>query len=242
MALVPGARSSRTSRWWHREHGAGERPRGGWRAGRARRPPGFGGAQRLCAASWPWPERCGLGLAGSGTGVTAGQAGPRNPHGYQGRHESTLLSRQPWRGQECKGMCAGLWMNCANAQDGGAMPGGMPGEPLGRPCPRISSADAGDLTGCGTIRKAVATVPAPDSYPHVTCGGGPQASTRCSCHGRPGGGSFTPAGCAKLSGSRTGRGRARSGTGPGPAVPAAGRTGPTRPFRSGWAWCSPTGR
>ena len=70
--------------------------------------------------------------------------------------------------------------------------------------------------GCGKIRKAVATVPAPDSYPHVTCGSGPQASTRCSCHGRPGDGSFTLAGCARLSASGTGRGLACSGTGPGP--------------------------
>ncbi len=53
--------------------------------------------------------------------------------GYQGWHESTLLSRQPWRGQECKELCTSLWMNCANAQDGGAMPGDMPGEPLAAP-------------------------------------------------------------------------------------------------------------
>ena len=26
-------------------------------------------------------------------------------------------------------MCTRLWMSCANAQGGGAMPGGMPGEP-----------------------------------------------------------------------------------------------------------------
>jgi membrane protein len=35
---------------------------------------------------------------------------------------ATLLSRQPWRDQECTGLCASLWMNCANTQDGGAMP------------------------------------------------------------------------------------------------------------------------
>jgi hypothetical protein len=90
----------------------------------------FGGAQGLCAASWPWPERCGLGLAGSGTGVKAGQAGTRNPHGYQGRHESTLLSRQPWRGHECRRQCTRLWMNCAIAQDGGASREACPESPL----------------------------------------------------------------------------------------------------------------
>ena len=28
--------------------------------------------------------------------------------GNQGRHESTLLSRQPWRGQECRRLCTRL--------------------------------------------------------------------------------------------------------------------------------------
>ena len=39
-----------------------------------------------------------------------------------------------------------------------------------RPCPRITSANVGELMGCGEIMKAAATVPASDSYPHVTCG------------------------------------------------------------------------
>jgi len=34
--------------------------------------------------------------AQEGIGNHAPLAGTRNPRGYQGRHESTLLSRQPW--------------------------------------------------------------------------------------------------------------------------------------------------
>ncbi len=34
----------------------------------------------------------------------------------------------------------------------------------------FTSANAGGLMACGKIRKAVATVSARDSYPHVTCG------------------------------------------------------------------------
>jgi hypothetical protein len=116
-----------------------------------------------------WPELRGLSLAEADR-VKAGQARDEEPYCYQGRHESTLLSRQPWRGQECRGVCTSLWMNCANTQDGGAMPGGMPGEPPYGPARGLAAQMRGDLIGCGKIRKAVATLPAPDSYPHVTCG------------------------------------------------------------------------
>ena len=76
----------------------------------------------------------GLNCAGSvsrkRTGVKAGQARDEEPYCYQGRHESALLSRRPWRGHECRRQCTRVWMNCAIARDGGAMPGDMPGEPL----------------------------------------------------------------------------------------------------------------
>ena len=64
---------------------------------------------------------------------------------------------------------ASLWMNCANAQDGDAVQRDVPGAALAAPRP-ITSANAGGLMGCGKIRKAAATVAAPDSYPHVICG------------------------------------------------------------------------
>ena len=42
----------------------------------------------------------------------------------------------------------------------------------------------GDSMGCGEDPEGIATVPAPDGYPHVTSGWGSQASARCSCRGR----------------------------------------------------------
>ena len=126
---------------------------------------------------------------------------------------ATLLSRQPWRGQEFMGGCASLWMNCASTQDGDAMPRDVPGAALSA-CRPITSANAGGLMGCGKIRKAAATVAAPDSYPHVTCGWGSQASADVP----PAAGRrriVHMAGSANRPGSRTGRGRACSGTGPG---------------------------
>ena len=46
----------------------------------------------------------------------------------------------------------------------------MPGEPSYGPARGLAAQMRGDLIGCGKIRKAVATLPAPDSYPHVICG------------------------------------------------------------------------
>jgi len=68
--------------------------------------------------------------------------------------------------------------------------------------------------GCGKIRKAAATVAAPDSYPHVICGWGHRPAPM-SVQQPAGDGSFTLAGSADLPGSRTGRGRACSRIGPG---------------------------
>jgi len=83
---------------------------------------------------------------------------------------ATLLSRQPWWSKECTGLCTSLWMNCANTQGGGAMPGGTPSPPWPVTPPN-------DQRRCGVIRaerprksRGIATVPAPDGYPHVTCG------------------------------------------------------------------------
>ena len=97
---------------------------------------------------------------------------------------AALLSRQPWWGRECTGLCTSLWMNCANTQDGGAMPGGMPGEPPAGPAGQLPAQMRGDWMGCGEDPEGIATVPAPDGYPHVTSGWGSQASARCSCRGR----------------------------------------------------------
>ena len=47
-----------------------------------------------------------LGLA-EGTGSCRGRS-HENPRGSQGWHESVLLSRQPWRGPECRRLCATL--------------------------------------------------------------------------------------------------------------------------------------
>ena len=97
---------------------------------------------------------------------------------------AALISRQPWWGRECTGLCTSLWMNCANTQDGGAMPGGMPGEPPAGPAGQLPAQMRGDWMGCGEDPEGIATVPAPDGYPHVTSGWGSQASARCSCRGR----------------------------------------------------------
>jgi len=129
----------------------------------------------------------------------------------------------------------------ADTRDGDAMPRDVPGAALSARRP-ITSANAGGLMGCGKTTKAAATVPAPHSYPHVTCGWGHRPAPMF-LQQPVGDGSFTLAGSANGPGSRTGRGRACPVPGPGGrTVPAAGRTGPTRPFRSGWVWCSPTCR
>ena len=64
------------------------------------------------------------------------------------------------------------------------MPGGMPGEPPAGPVGRLPAQMRGDSMGCGEDPEGIATVPAPDGYPHVTSGWGSQASARCSCRGR----------------------------------------------------------
>src|SRR5208337_3317647 len=97
---------------------------------------------------------------------------------------AALLSRQHWWGRECTELCTSLWINYANTQDGGAMPGGMPGEPPAGPAGQLPAQMRGDSMGCGEDPEGIATVPAPDGYPHVTSGWGSQASARCSCRGR----------------------------------------------------------
>ena len=62
-----------------------------------------------------------------------------------------------------------MWMNCVNTQDGDAMPREVPAvAPAGQP--GNYQRGCGQIDGLRKIRKAAATVPAPDSYPHVTCG------------------------------------------------------------------------
>jgi hypothetical protein len=62
------------------------------------------------------------------------------PLRYQGQRESTLQSRRPWQGQECKWVWTTLWMNCANTQDAAAVPGDVSGPP-GGPHPPITRAE-----------------------------------------------------------------------------------------------------
>ena len=186
-----------------RAHGAHAASHARHRAGPGITPPPPCGTTRMPRA---WSR-------GDGTGVQARQARHEKPCGYQGRHESHAPITPALARSGVYGGCTSLWMNCANTQDGDAMPGDVPGAALSARRP-ITSANAGGLMRCGKIRKAAATVAAPDSYPHVTCGWGSQASADV----RPaaaGDGSFTLAGSANLPGSRTGRGRACSGTGPG---------------------------
>ena len=83
---------------------------------------------------------------------------------------AALLSRQPWWGRECTGLCTSLWMNCANTRGGGAMPGGMPGEPPAGPAGQLPAQMRGDSMGCGEDPEGIATVPASGGYPHVTSG------------------------------------------------------------------------
>ena len=60
-------------------------------------------------------------------------------------------------------------MNCASTPDGGAVPADVPGETLAAP-PPVTRTDAVWLAGLGEHPEGIAPVPAPDSYPHVTCG------------------------------------------------------------------------
>jgi len=80
---------------------------------------------------------------GDGNEVQARQARHEEPCGLPGAGmRATLLSRQPWRGQEFMGGCASLWMNCASTQDGDAVPRDVPGAALSVRRP-ITSANAG---------------------------------------------------------------------------------------------------
>jgi len=73
-----------------------------------------------------------------------------NPRVHQGRHESTLLSRQPWRDHECKRLCTSMWINCAITQGWGA----MPEEPLAA-LPSITSVNAGDSLDFGKVKNGL---------------------------------------------------------------------------------------
>ena len=62
-----------------------------------------------------------------------------------------------------------LSMNCASTPDGGAVPGDVPGETLAAPTPGYQDRCRW-LAGWREDPEGIASVPAPDSYPHVTCG------------------------------------------------------------------------
>ena len=62
-----------------------------------------------------------------------------------------------------------LPMNCASTPDGGAVPADVPGETLAAP-PPVTRTDAVWPAGLGEGPEGIASVPAPDGYPHVTCG------------------------------------------------------------------------
>ena len=59
-------------------------------------------------------------------------------------------------------------MNCASRPDGGAVPGDVPGETLAAPSGYQDRYRW--LAGLREDPEGLASVPAPDSYPHVTCG------------------------------------------------------------------------
>jgi hypothetical protein len=89
--------------------------------------------------------------------------------GHRGWHESTLLSRQPRRDHECRGLCTRLVDElCINAGSRCGARRRARGDP-GGPTP-------GYQDGCRWQARwredpeGIASVPAPDSYPHVTCG------------------------------------------------------------------------
>ena len=89
------------------------------------------------------------------------------------------VSRQPGEVMSVGGCVQGLWMNCAICPDGGAMPGDMPGDPGGHA--PVTSLNAIDFDGQREDPEGIEPMPAPDSYPHVTCGcavGGQRAGRR----------------------------------------------------------------
>ena len=71
----------------------------------------------------------------------------------------------------------GVWMNGADTLDDGAMPEGIPAEPR-RPHPAVTSTNAVDWVDMGEDPEGITSVPVPDSYPHVTCGGWSRVGVR----------------------------------------------------------------
>jgi hypothetical protein len=99
--------------------------------------------------------------------VTGGRAA-RAPYGNQGRHESTLLSRQPWRGHECRWLCTGLVDELCKSAGLAVRCQGRAWTDRGRP-PPVTSINADVPMGCGKFRTGSRPGRRPDSYPHVTC-------------------------------------------------------------------------
>src|SRR5271166_4941467 len=144
------------------------------------------------------------------------------------RHESRAPITPALVGSGVYGAVHKLVDELCNTQDGGAMPGGMPGEPPAGPAGQLPAQMRGDSMGCGEDPEGIATVPAPDGYPHVTSGWGSQASARCSCRGRlatdgshwlvlpsrevPGPVAAWPAGVPGLWGGDVGRGQNKANT------------------------------
>jgi hypothetical protein len=105
-------------------------------------------------------------------GVTAMEGDPRQggagwpgkPGGNQGRHESTLLSRQPWRGHECRRPRTRLVDELCNTPRWRRGARGHARRGITAP-PPFTSTKADGTDGCEKIRKGFR----PESYPHVTC-------------------------------------------------------------------------
>ena len=191
-----------------------------WRAGAGPRRSSAGDRPAYCG----WPRATGKGAA-----LCRRRAGPR----------SAWCRTSPGEVRSLWGGCAGLWMNCANTQDGDAMPRDVPGAAL-------SARPANYQRKCGWL----------DGLREDQEGGRNRAGTRWLSTRDLWMGSQASADIASSSRPATDRshwlvlsiglvpepvaaGPARvSGPG-GRTVPAAGRTGPMRPFRSRWAWCNP---
>ena len=91
------------------------------------------------------------------------------PRGGRGQHESTLLSRQPRRDHECRGLCTRLVDElCIYAGSRCGARGRARGDP-GGPTPGYQDRCRWQA-GWREDPEGIASVPAPDSYPHVTCG------------------------------------------------------------------------
>jgi hypothetical protein len=174
VGISDGARAwqvgSRTSRVRASRARCRTTPGGGLRARRAGRPPGWERSAMVVSCIVALACTVRVRSCGERDGVTAGQ--DEEPCGYRGRHESTLLSRQPWRDQERKAsahklvdeLCKYPGWRCDTRRRAVVS--------LAVPLADYQRKWRVTRWAAGKIPKGIAIVPASDSYPHVTCGRG----------------------------------------------------------------------